>query len=87
VTGSRGAAPPGSRDSRMPKFAGNFASGGSSSVATLSGNAVALASVRPASSVSPAGISSRNAVYSGNPGPNVTVSTASLAPPFGSLAT
>ncbi len=86
VTGSSGVAPPGSRLSRIPKSAGNLASGGSASVATFSGNVAALVSVRPASSTSPAGTSSRNAVLSGRPGPKLTASTPSLSPPFGSFA-
>ncbi len=89
VTGSSGTAPPGSTASRMPKSAGNLASGGSSSVATLSGNDEALASGRPASSLRPAGSSSRNAVRGGRPGPKLTRSMPSPSPlpaSFGSFA-
>jgi hypothetical protein len=86
VTGSSGFAPPGSLLSRMPKSPGNLASGGSSSVCTLSGKLAALVSTRPASSLRLAGISSRNAIFSGRPGPNVTASIASTSCPFGSFA-
>ena len=50
------------------EVAGNLASGGISSVRTFSGNDAALVSGRPASSLRPAGTSSRNAVFSGKPG-------------------
>ena len=72
VTGRSGIALPGSTRSRMPKSAGNFASGGFSSVRTVSGNDDALLNGRPASSLRPAGNSSRNFCRSGNPGPKVT---------------
>ncbi len=53
VTGSNGFSLSGSTRSRIPKSAANLASGGFSSVRTLSGKERALASARPASSRSP----------------------------------
>ena len=86
VTGSIGFSLSGNTRSRMPKSAANLASGGFSSVRTLSGNERALASTRPASSRSPSGTSIRNCWRSGNPGPNVTVSMPSSSPDFETFA-
>jgi len=85
VTGKSGTSAPGSTRSRMPKSAANLASGGFSSVRTASGKLRALASVRPASSLSPSGNVIRNCARSGSPGPNDTDSMPSPAS-FGSCA-
>ncbi|HTO48025.1 MAG TPA: hypothetical protein VML91_10320 [Burkholderiales bacterium] len=61
--------------SMMPNRAGNFASGGASSVAVASGKLAAFASCRPASSLRPAGSSTRNVVRSGSGAGNETAST------------
>ena len=62
VTGNTGSA----LSSMMPKRAENLASGGVPAVRTLSGNLSAFNSGRPASSLMPPGISSRNSAFSGN---------------------
>ncbi len=86
VTGSIGFSFFGSTRSRMPKSAANFASGGLSSVRTVSGNARAFASVRPASSFSPSGSSIRKRCFSGSGGPNVTDVTPLPSSSFGTFA-
>ncbi len=77
VTGRSGVDLSGSTRSRMPKSAANLASGGFSSVRTLSGNDDVLESVRPASSFNGAGSTMRKDSFSGRPGPNVTLVIAS----------
>ena len=65
--------------SMMPKRAGNFASGGYSSVRTASGKRFWLTSLRPASSVTATGISIVNCARSGNGPGKLTSSTKSAA--------
>ena len=62
-------------NSTIPKVAGNLTSGGTSSVLTLSGKLAWLASVRPASSWSPAGTASVSSMFSGKGPSKATSST------------